>query len=266
MTLPLRIGVSACMLHPDPVRPIFKGKRLLYMEESMFHWLLAAGCVPSLIPSVPAGSEAQLSDVVAAFDGILMSGGVDMAPQHYGELPLQPEWAGDALRDAYDIALVRTAIALDRPLFGVCRGLQVINVALGGSLLQDIATQHTGTLVHRDWEVYDKNQHDVAIEPGSGLAALYGPQVTRSRINSVHHQGIRRLGDGLQVEARCPDDGIIEAVRLQPVAGKNPYVLAVQWHPEFQLAVETDLLPAAPLVAEFLTAARARRDARLLNQ
>ena len=230
----------------------------------MFHWLIAAGCVPSLIPTVPPhGAASRLSDLVAAFDGILMSGGVDMAPQSYGETPLKPEWSGDAVRDAYDMELVRAAIALDRPLLGVCRGLQVINVALGGSLFQDITTQHPGALVHRDWEVYDKNHHDVALEPGSGLAKLYQASSSRlMRINSVHHQGIKRLADSLQVEARCPVDGIVEAVRFRGDGSKDPYVMGVQWHPEFQQTSETDLIATAPLVGEFLDAARRRRDAR----
>jgi putative glutamine amidotransferase len=254
------------MFHPDPARPIFKGKRLLYMEESMFHWLIAAGCVPSLIPTVPAHAPqgARLADLAAAFDGIMISGGVDMAPESYGESPLKPEWSGDAIRDAYEMDIIRAAMALDRPVFGVCRGLQVINVALGGSLYQDITTQHQGALVHRDWDSYDANHHDVVLELGGALAAMYDlPAGRQVRINSVHHQGIKQLGKGLVVEARSPKDGIIEAVRLRAESAASPYVMAVQWHPEFQRPSETDLLPTAPLAADFLAAVRRRRDLRL---
>lgn len=252
---PIRIGVSACMMHPDPLRAIFKGKRLLYVEESMFHWISAAGALAYMIPTVgPTGLV--LEDVVQSMDGILLSGGADMAPESYGETALKPEWGGDRKRDLNEIALVRAALKFNKPLLGVCRGHQVLNVALGGSLYQDILHQHTGARVHRDWEVYDDNFHDVRFEPRGGLQKLY-PGIPQGRINSVHHQAIKNLAPELVAEAFCPEDGIIEAVRWKKPDG--PFVVGVQWHPEFQDPQNGALLARQPIMAEFIDAAKSRR-------
>jgi putative glutamine amidotransferase len=242
------------MMHPDPTRPLFKGKRLLYCEESMFHWVMKRGALAVLLPTAKP-DKVSVEDIVGELDGLILTGGVDVSPQNYGEEPLAPEWAGDPVRDRYDISLLRAVIAAEKPLFGVCRGLQVLNVALGGSLYQDIETQHPGARVHRNWDLYDANTHGITVERGSGLAKLYGeaPRAT----NSVHHQGIRRLSDNLGVEARCADDGIIEAVRGKQ---KGSYVFAVQWHPEWHDEVKfPGLLSSDPILEEFLGHVERRR-------
>ena len=117
----------------------------------------------------------------------------------YGEEPLRPEWAGDRVRDEYEMALVRAFAAAGKPVFGICRGLQLINVAHGGTLYQDIATQKPGARVHRDAAAYDLNFHEVDVLPETRLASLL--QAGRHRINSVHHQGIKQLAAGFEVEA-----------------------------------------------------------------
>lgn len=247
------IGLSAGMLHPDPTRSLFKGKRLLYAEEMLFHWVTRGGAAAFLVPSQPSSFEA----VLAPLDGLLLTGGSDVAPHHYGETPLKPEWAGDPERDAYELALVRAALARGMPVLGVCRGLQLLNVALGGSLYQDIS-ELTGTpITHRDWEIYDANVHEVEITAGSRLARLY-PGVTRARVNSVHHQAIKTPAEPLLIEARCPDDGVIEAVRL---ADPTRYAFAVQWHPEWQDEGDGRFLHGGPILAEFLDACRAHAGA-----
>jgi putative glutamine amidotransferase len=133
--------------------------------------------------------------------------------------------------------------------------VQLLNVTFGGTLYQDISTQLSGALVHRDWEAYDHNHHDVDVAPGGLLAGLYG--VGRHRINSVHHQAIKDLAAGLVVEARCPDDGVIEAVRWE---GEG-WVHGVQWHPEFHVAGD-GLLDPDPLMRAFLDVARDCREER----
>ncbi len=257
---PLRIGLSTSMMHPDPARPLFKGKRLLYAEESMFHWVLESGALACLLPSESVVGGAKLADFIAELDGVVMTGGSDVSPGNYGETPLRPEWSGDPHRDAYDIGLVRACLAADKPLLGICRGLQVMNVALGGSLFQDIETQVEGAVVHRNWEAYDANVHGVRIEKGSGLARMYGASVPSS-INSVHHQGIKDLATDLTVEARCAEDGLVEAVRWKARAGGHaaPYLFAVQWHPEWHDRRNTDLARSGPILEEFLAAAAARK-------
>ncbi len=256
----LRIGVAACFFHADPARPIFKGKTLLYLEESLSHWLMGGGAVPYLLPTPAAGVE--VLDLLAPLDGLVLQGGSDVSPTSYGETPLRPEWKGDEVRDRYEAGLIDAAMALDRPILGVCRGLQMLNVAFGGTLYQDIATQHEGAQVHRDWDRYDQVQHDITIEPGSWLSGLRTGST--ARVNSVHHQGVKQLARGLRVEARSIPDGMVEAVRYEPegAAPDTPFVYAVQWHPEFQDPADRALLETEPLRDMFLEAAEARRNRR----
>lgn len=252
-----RIGIAPCFFHADPTRPIFKGKTLLYLEESLARWLAGAGAVPLLLPAACAALSAEA--LLADMDGLVLQGGSDVAPASYGELALRPEWEGDRVRDVLEIRLVEAALARGTPVLGVCRGLQLLNVALGGSLWQDIATQHPARRVHRDWAVYDGLVHEVCFTPGSWLASLY-PGRAGGRVNSVHHQGVRDLAPSLSAEAVSVPDGLVEAVRYG--AGGNdagaPFVAAVQWHPEFQDPDDAGLLPAAPLLEDFLNAVRAR--------
>jgi putative glutamine amidotransferase len=140
-----------------------------------------------------------------------------------------------------------------KPVLGICRGHQLINVALGGTLYQDIASQYETPAIHLHAD-YDRHAHDIVWDSSSGLAGLY-PGVTGGRAISIHHQAIRTLGRGLKVEARSADDGLIEAIRLDG----RPYVLGLQWHPEFHAPGSPDLLDCTPILDEFLGAARGRR-------
>ena len=140
-----------------------------------------------------------------------------MWPGSYGEEPLRPEWSGDRMRDEYEIALLRAFVDAGKPVLGICRGLQVINVAFGGTLYQDIATQLPDAIVHRNAQLYDQNFHAIEFVPGTRLAELYPHPVQAPTgadpVNSVHHQGIKDLAPYFVVEARCPNDGVIEAIR-----------------------------------------------------
>ena len=246
-----RIGVSACFFHADPERAIFKGKTLLYAEESMLSWIMSGGALPVVLPR-PAGSV-TLEDLVDSVDGLVLQGGSDMAPEHYGEEPARPEWSGDAARDQYEMQLVRAFLARQKPLLGVCRGAQVLNVTLGGTLFQDIETLHPGQRVHRSWEIYDQHAHELAIEPGSALARWYAGASAPPLVNSVHHQGLNRIGRGLTVEARSVPDGVVEAVRLDD--GTGAFAYGVQWHPEFIFGTGgVGLLSPRPLLDAFLAA------------
>lgn len=248
-----RIGLSACFFHPDPERNIFKGKTLLFCEQSMAHYVMSAGIMPCLVPS--EGGVLSTADMVAQLDGLLLTGGADVAPESYGESPMKPEWAGDYVRDQYEIALVQACLEQDTPVFGICRGAQILNVALHGTLYQDITTQHPNAIVHRSWEHYDHNHHGVRFAETSGLAQLYA-NGAGATINSVHHQGIKDVGDGLTVEAWATEDDVIEAVRY--TANPDRYLFGVQWHPEFIDDRFPNLLDPQPILDEFLTAARQR--------
>ena len=256
-----RLGVSACFFHPDPKRNLFKGKTLLYAEESLLHWLMAGGAVPLLLPR--AGGTLSPADLLEGIDGLVLQGGSDMSPRNYGEEPLRPEWEGDPARDLYEMELVRLCLAADRPVLGVCRGAQLLNVAMGGTLYQDIESLHPGRRVHRDWEIYDRHGHEIEIAAGSHLARWYTSQLLRgpARVNSVHHQGLKTLGRGVIVEATSVPDGVVEAVRYDG-GPRGPFVYGVQWHPEFIRPDEPELLDPQVLLAGFLQEVVARRAAR----
>jgi putative glutamine amidotransferase len=166
---------------------------------------------------------------------------------------MDPRWEGDAIRDLYDKALIAAFAKAGKPILGICRGLQIINVAYGGTLYQDIATQRPDALRHRDAVQYDLNLHEVHIEPHSKLAKLLGG-TQLAKVNSIHHQGIKDLAPQFVIEAYCPHDRIPEAIRLQGDA----YVAAVQWHPEFHKASQ-GVLDDSPILFDFLKAARANQ-------
>jgi putative glutamine amidotransferase len=250
MSRPARIGLSSCFFHADPQRAIFKGKTLLYAEESMLDLVGRAGALTYALPR-PTTHGPSLDDYVADLDGLVLQGGSDVCPRTYGEVPLKPDWEGDPERDQYEIALVHAFVAADKPVLGICRGIQILNVAYGGSLYQDIATQCPSAGRHRDWDLYDANAHEVELADGSRLADIYagsGPTVT---VNSVHHQVIKDLADGFEVEARSVPEGLVEAIR-QP---GPQYVAGVQWHPEFT-PVGSDQLAPDPLIDDFIAATR----------
>jgi putative glutamine amidotransferase len=257
----LKIGISACFMHADPNRQLFTGKTLQYVEQSIAHWVMSTGAMAVMIPS-PTGAtqrgDVTLDHYAQWLDGLVLHGGADVSPRSYGEEPLDPKWAGDKIRDEYEIDLVAAFERAGKPVFGVCRGLQLLNVAYGGTLYQDIATQLPHAIAHRDAKVYDNNFHTVEVEPGTRLAQLY-PQGANFKVNSIHHQAIKQLAAGFAIEARSSGDGIIEAIRREDAS--RPYIAAVQWHPEFHRP-DSDTIDDAALLHDFLAAAQAARHHR----
>ncbi|WP_309624747.1 gamma-glutamyl-gamma-aminobutyrate hydrolase family protein [Methylibium sp.] len=260
----LLIGISARIYHP--IAPVIDlggifNKTLHYLEQSVAHWVLQPHVLALMIPPVEREGllqpgQVSLADYAERLDGLVLQGGTDIAPESYGETPLAPDWAGDRVRDRYEIGLFEAFVAQGKPVIGICRGCQLINVALGGTLYQDIPTQLPSAIAHRDDERYDHQFHEVSLVPGSRLAALY-PSITHAEINSIHHQGIKALALELDVEALAVPDGLIEAVRWRGPS----YLFGMQWHPEFmaQRQFHPNQLDGGPILAEFLDAARARR-------
>lgn len=252
----LKIGVSARLFHPDPTSIAVHSKTLQYLEQSMAHWIMSRDVLAFMIPSVDQDgmihrSSIRLSDYVRHLDGLILQGGADLAPETYGEEPLKPEWAGDRVRDRYELEVLEEFMAADKPVLGICRGAQLINVALGGTLHQDINSQLPGTLAHRATHTYEQNFHAISFEPESGLARMY-PGVRGGRVNSIHHQSVKDLGRDLVVEAYSEPDRVVEAMRWQ---GRS-YVFGVQWHPEFLDPRDESVLSPMPILDEFLTAVR----------
>ena len=257
-TRPLRIGLSARLLHTPPAELGFRNKTLQYLEQSIAHWIMAHGALAFMLPTLGFDAEVSRRKVsvihcVEALDGLVLQGGADVSPSTYGQTPLRPEWAGDPVRDRYEIELLDGFLSQGKPVLGICRGSQLINAAFGGSLLQDIQLLHEGAHPHVDPVLYDQLQHDIRFEPGSRLGAMY-PGLERGRVNSIHHQAVDRLGSDLLVEARSADDGVVEAIR----ARGSLFVAGVQWHPEFHHQHEK-LLSGEPLMRAFLAAAEAAR-------
>jgi putative glutamine amidotransferase len=254
----LKIGVSARFFHPEPSSIGVQSKTLQYLEQSMAHWVMSRDVLVFMIPSVDKDgiihrSNIRLADYAQHLDALVLQGGADLAPETYGEEPEKPQWAGDRVRDRYEMEVLHEFIAADKPVLGVCRGAQLINVAFGGTLHQDVNSHVPGTLAHRATHAYEKNFHDISIEPASGLARLYAG-VRTGKVNSIHHQSIKTLGRDLVVEAYAEPDRVIEAIRWQ---GRG-YVFGVQWHPEFLHPSDPTVLDPAPMLDEFLTAARQR--------
>jgi putative glutamine amidotransferase len=194
--------------------------------------LEAAGGVPLFIPAL--AEELQFDELLQRLDGLVFTGSPsNVEPHHYDGTPSQPGTLHDPARDATTLPLIRKAVQAGVPVFGICRGFQEMNVAFGGTLHQKLH-EVPGHIDHRDdesqpLEVQYGPAHEVTLEPGGVLRPL-APAASIT-VNSLHNQGIDRLGNDLAVEARAPD-GVIEAFRVRPA---KRFALAVQWHPEWQV-------------------------------
>jgi len=182
----------------------------------------AAGGIPILIPAglIPE----QCASLIERLDGLLLTGGGDIAPARFGGTPHPKVHDISPERDAVEIELAHLAVDRGLPFLGICRGLQVVNVALGGTLYVHIKDQLPGALQHSHL-FRDRLHHTVTLENGSRLAGIFG--TTGLSVNSLHHQGIKDLAPSLLSSAHSPD-GLVEAVELT----NHPFGLAVQWHPE----------------------------------
>jgi len=262
MAGPLLIGVSSRIHHPtEPARALggVYTKTLHYLEQSVAHWIISRNVLVLMIPAIESEglierSEMRLYHYAEALDGLVLQGGADIAPPTYGERAENPEWSGDPVRDRYEIELLEAFVGKGKPVLGICRGCQLINVAFGGSLYQDIGTMVPEALNHRDIAKYEQNYHQLRFVPDSRLARLY-PGHVEATINTIHHQAVKKLGRGLLVEAMSVPDNVVEAIRWRGPS----YVLGVQWHPEFMWEPKEGHLDGTPILNEFLEAARARK-------
>ena len=218
----------------------------------MAQMVMSYGAIPLLLPRRSNGIEVK--DILEQVDALLLQGGSDLSPLSYHEEPVKKDWEGDKERDDYEIELVREAISANKPILGICRGLQLINVALGGSLYQDIPSQLHSPVKHRDWEVYDGLKHEIVLTPDQSLEEMY-KGIPQRKIISVHHQAIKDIGEDLLIEARSKEDGIIEAIRLNSHEHDRPFIMGIQWHPEYQRSDDLSLMTPKPIIKRFLDSA-----------
>ena len=202
-----------------------------------------AGGLPLVFAPGRAADAGALLDRV---DALVLTGGADLDPAHYDEPPHATVTGLIPERDAFELALCREAVRRDLPILAICRGHQVLNVASGGTLVQDIPSQLAGAGNHdpavEAWETV----HEVVVLPGTRLREILGSE--RVAVNSLHHQAVKGLGQGLVLSARAKDDGVVEGIEMPD----RRFVVGVQWHPE----AFWDHEPGDPLFAALLDAAR----------
>lgn len=187
--------------------------------------IIRAGGIPLILPANVAGE--RLLELFPTLDGILFSGGDDINPELYGEEQIPETQNILNERDKLEFSLLDFCLEKKKPVFGICRGFQLINVALGGSLYQHILTQYPPAIQHdRHDDLRDMRHHSVTVKPGSLLSKL--THLPAFKVNTLHHQGIRGLSQKLIMNATCSEDGLIESFELND----HPFFLAVQWHPE----------------------------------
>ncbi len=212
------------------VVPLFDTEKdSIWMLPGYVDALTACGALPVILPFDP-DSVGEMAELCSGF---LFTGGQDVDPALYGEKRLRSCGAPYPPRDRLETELFRQAFELDRPVFGICRGIQFINAVLGGTLYQDIPSQKEDAVCHKMVPPYDRGWHEVCLVPGSPLRHLLQKDILS--VNSYHHQGIKALAPGLKAMAAAPD-GLIEAVYCP----EKRFVQAVQWHPEFSWRGDED--------------------------
>jgi len=234
-----RIALAAFRIQKPGSTPAYSSR------EELVRAILAAGGRPYLLPS--ALPLEDIPEVLSEFDGLFVSGGGDIHPDFFGG-EMHPSVAGvDRERDTFEITLCQQAVEMDMPVLGICRGQQVLNVAMGGDLVVDIPSMLPGAGRHQWWPHYERGRlsHSVTLKSGSQLAEIMGGK--EFMVNSLHHQSVKNLGKGLKVVATAPD-GVIEALEMP---GKR-FVVSVQWHPEWLQNLE----PMRRIFKAFVEASR----------
>lgn len=213
------------------VTPLWDAERKsVWMLPDYLDGIRAAGGLPVVLPLEMSEEDAE--QIVETCDGFLFTGGQDVAPELYGE-KVAASVVSSAERDKLESLLLSKALQADKAILGICRGLQFINVFLGGTLWQDLPSEHPSEIVHRQGKPYDAPTHKVKLN--GDLQTLLGKDIIE--VNTLHHQAIKDLGNDLTAMAVAPD-GIIEAVKM---VGKR-FVWAVQWHPEYMFKTNPDSL------------------------
>jgi putative glutamine amidotransferase len=243
------IGISPRLIpaHKNPIGP--KGKSIQGIEPGIAHFLLRLHALPFMLPTFDHTTDLTffnsiVESYIHAIDGLILQGGIDIHPSMYGERPVLEYKDSDIVRDTFEIALFKKALEKKIPILGICRGCQIMNVALGGTLKQEIiGTSH---IAHSSIDFDENNYHPITVKSDSTISKIYSNKTTLT-VNSLHHQAIDKLGENLIVEA-ISEDNIIEAIRHD----SENFVLGVQWHPEF-MSCGTDRAQGGEIFQYFIS-------------
>lgn len=222
------IGVVSGVLREGPLK-----LERVYANREYITSVTKVGGTPILLPIVE--EDDALQAYVGMCDGFLFTGGVDVSPMRYQEEPRPLLGETNLMLDDFQIQLFQKVLASKKPFMAICRGIQVLNVACGGTLHQDNSYANSKTLKHMQQTEVGEPSHTIQVEKGSRLCELLGEKVY---INSYHHQSIEKLGEGLQIVARATD-GIVEAVEIPG----HRFALGVQWHPEVMFSKNETMRP-----------------------
>lgn len=224
----LTLIVISCSVPTEEVLTIALSKGYpVDSYQNYYHWIASGDSTVQVIEMYNRSLEEALTELENC-EALILSGGADVYPGEYGkEMDTARCGQFDFKRDTLEFALIKKALDLGIPIFGICRGEQILNVAMGGSLIIDIPTDHDTIVKHRIKE-WKKCFHDVIVEPGTKLS--WASNIISGKVSSNHHQSIDQLADAFKFSARATD-GIIEAIEWKDAEGKS-FLLAVQWHPE----------------------------------
>lgn len=214
------IGISGGHLIDKGGR--FPGYKRSYVNDNYVQSVVAAGGVPYIIPV--NDEEDVIREQVSLVDGLILSGGDDVFPPFYGEEPLEKLGGVFPERDTFDSRLIKFAVEQHKPIFCICRGIQILNATFGGTLYQDLSYIENCQIKHDQFSRSDLATHTVSISAGSHLHKVFGDSAL---VNSFHHQALKDVAPGFRVVA-VAKDGVIEAIEKEG----DDYVVAVQWHPE----------------------------------
>lgn len=256
MSSHIKIGISP-KFHSKA--PVFYGgevnRHIQYLETSIANWIAQNHALPFMLPSESSHSEINekildANSYAEEMDALILQGGVDVHPQLYGG-EASASGIYDVIRDRYEMTLIEAFIKHKKPILGICRGLQLLNVYFGGTLIADLESE--GYKRHHSPSLETQNHHLIQIQPGGHLSSIFEGA---HNVVSIHHQAIKNLGKNLQIEAVSNDDKIIEAISK---IDSETYILAVQWHPEFHKNDLQNILDANIFFQHFLKVVRNRK-------
>ena len=245
------IGITPGYAGPDPRRDFVKFSDMNFCDLNYSRRVERAGGLPLILAHAHEDQESQIEQLIATLDGLLLTGGDDVHPRHYGQ-----EWFETAVlpaseRDDFELPLTRAFLATGKPILGICRGIQLVNVAMGGSLVQDIP-HFVGPTHHSQNAFTAIPTHQVRLAEDCRLARVF--QGVTVDVNSHHHQAVDRLAEGFRVVGRS-EEGIVEVIEHE----QHPYLIGVQWHPE---RLGGDAFMHQELFDDFVRACRESRHER----